>query len=341
VTVDVRALVKPEAGPGTLELRTVTLREPGPGEVRVRVKAAGICGTDLHILAGEWPLEPPVVVGHEMSGVVEELGPGVDETWLGARVVTEVFVGSDGTCTECRAGYRNLCPNRGSLGSKWDGAFAEQVVLPALTLHRIPDTISYRAAALLEPLACVTGALLDPVRVGAGQSVLVTGPGAVGLLAAQVARASGARVLLAGTERDRARLDVASALGIDTTTDADSVGVDAYDVVIECAGAAPAAELCLSAARRRGAYVQLGIFGKPVTVPLDLVCLKQLEFVSGFGALPGGMEIAIRLADQGLVDLEPLISSVTGLDEWQAQFDATRAGAGLKYLFAPSGDADD
>src|SRR5690606_35472978 len=125
----------------------------------------------------------------------------------------------------------------------------------------------------LEPLACVTGALLDPVRVGAGQTVLVTGPGAVGLLAAQVSRETGARVLLAGTDRDRARLDVAASLGIDTTTDAESVGVDAFDVVIECAGAAPAAELCLSAASRRGTYVQLGIFGKPVTVPLDLLCL--------------------------------------------------------------------
>lgn len=333
--------MKGTAGRGSLELVTMALREPGSGEVRVRVMAAGICGTDLHILDGEWPVEAPVVIGHEMSGIVEAVGPGVEPSWLGARVVTEVFVGTDETCAECRAGFRNLCANRRALGSKWDGAFAEHVILPTLTLHRVPATISFLSAALLEPLACVTGALLNPARFSAGDSVLVTGPGAVGMLAAQVARAGGADVLLVGTERDRLRLEVAASLGFSTTVDTTSIPENSFDVVVECSGAESAAGLCLSAVKRRGRYVQLGIFGKPVSISFDLITLKDVSMSSGFGALPAGIESAIRLVVNGLVDLESLITHVAGLEDWEAQFAATRAGSGIKYIFQPTRSVHD
>ena len=145
-------------------------------------------------------------MGHEVSGIVAEVGQGVTDEWLGARVVSETYFSTCGVCEWCRDGRTNLCPERRSIGSFVDGAFAATVVVPARNLHRVPDGVDEHAAALCEPLACVCHCLCDPPAVTAGDDVLVTGPGPVGLLAAQVARALGGRVLVTGLARDEVRL---------------------------------------------------------------------------------------------------------------------------------------
>ena len=186
----------------------------------VEVHGAGVCGTDLHIASDGYPTRPPVIMGHEVAGVVVGLGDDVDPAWLGARVACETHH-QVCDCVYCRDGRRNLCFNKTSMGSFVDGGFASHVVVPATLLHRVPDGVSDHAAALTEPLACVCHLLLDPPVAGAGDRVLVTGPGPMGLLAAQVARACGATVTVVGLPADAPRLAVASGLGFATAHSAD------------------------------------------------------------------------------------------------------------------------
>jgi len=156
-------------------------------------------------------------MGHEVCGFVSEVGDGVDASWLGARVVPETYFATCGVCEHCRAGQINLCLERRSIGSARDGAFAARLLVPARALHRVPDWLPSAAAVLAEPLACVCNCLFDPPRVNPGDTVLVVGPGPVGLLAAQAAGAAGARVEVRGIERDTSRLEKARDLGFATS----------------------------------------------------------------------------------------------------------------------------
>jgi L-iditol 2-dehydrogenase len=302
---------------------------PGRGEVALAVSGVGICGTDLHILAGEYPSVPPVTMGHEVSGVVAEVGEGVDAGWLGARVVSETYFSTCGECAFCRDGRRNLCLERRSIGTHVDGAFAARLVVPAANLHRIPDWLDEHAATLAEPLACVCNCLLDPPVVAPGDRVLVIGPGAVGLLAAQVARAAGGQVAVRGIERDRARLALARELGFAVEGEAQP------DVVLECSGSEGGVRHGLTALRRGGHFVQIGLRGADISVPFDLICFHELTVTSGFASTAASWRHAMRLIEDRRVELAPLISEVAPLTEWERLFDASRAGLGVKFVLAP------
>jgi L-iditol 2-dehydrogenase len=326
-------LAKLASGPGNVRLAERDAPEAGVGEVIVSVSGAGVCGTDLHIEAGEYPSEPPVTLGHEVSGVVAAVGEGVDASWLGARVVCETYYSTCGTCEWCRAGRPNLCPERRSIGSFADGAFAPQLVVPATSLHRIPDWLDEHAAVLAEPLACVCQCLCDPPKVATGDRVLVTGPGPVGLLAAQVAGALGGEVVLVGLPTDEQRLEVARTLGF--AVEHAGAPLSDFDVVVECSGSAAGAATCLDAARRGGRYVQIGVFGKPVTVPLDRVFQKELELTSGFASTPRSWGRALALIEERRVELAPLVSDVVPLSAWERVFADLRASKGIKVVFDP------
>jgi L-iditol 2-dehydrogenase len=331
-----KALAKLAPGPGNVGLAEREPERPGPDEVVLEVRGAGVCGTDLHIEADEFRSVPPVTMGHEVSGVVVELGEAVDPGWLGARVVSETYASTCGRCEWCLDGRINLCPERRSIGSAVDGGFASHVVVPARNLHRIPDWLDEHAAALAEPLACVCHCLLDPPTVAPADRVLVTGPGPVGLLAAQVARASGGHVLVSGLPSDEPRLEVARRLGLETVPAGEEP--DGQDVVIECSGSAGGATACLEAARRGGRYVQVGVFGKPVLVPLDRIFQKELVVTSGFASTPRSWRRAMSLIEARAIELEPLVSEVVGLSEWERVFDDLRRGRGVKVVFDPRRD---
>jgi len=328
-----QGVAKLAPGAGNVGLAERPEPAAAPGHVVLEVAAAGICGTDLHIEDGEFPSEPPVTMGHEVSGVVADLGEGVDEGWLGARVVTETYFSTCGECAFCRTGRTNLCAERRSIGSRVDGGFAPLLHVPEHNLHRIPDWLDGRAASMAEPLACCCNSLLDPDRVADGDDMLVIGPGPIGLLAAQVARASGGRVHVRGTPRDAARLEAARELGFETSSTED--GPVEADVVIECSGSAAGMSFGLESTRRRGRYVQIGLAGKPVSVPLDLVCYRELTVSSGNASTPASWNRALRLIEAREVDLEPLLSEAVPLEEWHRAFAATRAGRGIKYVLVP------
>jgi len=326
-------LTKVASGEGFVELTERPERAPEAGEVAVDVHAVGICGTDLHIWLGEYPSVPPVTMGHEVCGTVAAVGEGVDGDWMGARVAVETFFSTCGVCAYCRAGKLSVCEQRRSIGTHVDGGFAPRLVLPARCLHRVPEALPDAAAALSEPLACVCNSLLDPSAVQPGDDVLVVGPGAIGLIAAQVARACGGRVTVRGAPRDRARLSLAGDLGFETSVAGDPA--PAADVVVECSGAERGIADALGAARRRGRVVQMGLRGADVTVPYDLICFHELTVTAGFASNPASWRRAMKLLAAGEVLLEPLVTEVLPLAEWRRAFDASRAGEGVKFVLDP------
>jgi L-iditol 2-dehydrogenase len=329
------ALGKLAAGPDGLGLWDQEVRQPGAGEATIEVIAAGICGTDLHIADDEFPSEPPVTMGHEVTGTVVAVGDGADEDWMGRRVAAETYFSYCQRCEHCRSGYPNLCEHRRSIGSRVDGGFTRWMTIPIRNLHELADHVGSHAGALAEPLACVANCLFDPPVVNPGDDVLVIGPGTMGVLTAQAARAAGGRVLLVGLDRDRERLELAASLGVETRILDGPLRIDPPAVVCECSDSQAGAVLGLEMIAKRGHYVQVGIFGKPVTVPLDTVLYKELAVTSGNASTPASWRRAMQLIRARAVELDPLVTEVVPLTEWERAFAATRAGIGLKHVLDP------
>lgn len=339
-----KALVKASAESSEVEFISIEERElPKSGHVRVTVIAAGICGTDLHILDGSYSSRPPVVLGHEVAGTVVEISADVDGHWLGKDVVLETFYSTCETCRECRSGHVNLCANRVSIGSGVDGGFAESLIVPVKNLHQIPESVDRIAAALCEPLACVCQSLFSSDKaIVPGEKVLITGPGAVGLLAAQVARACGGQVVIVGTSADEVRLGVAESLGFATQTV--PIALDSLpeswnsgaDVVIECSGSGPAMRTAFELVRKRGRIIQIGQTGDDVSIPFAQVSFKELSISGGFASTPQSWSRAMEMLEAKLVDLSPLVGNTYTLDQWEDAFDATRNGRGVKAMFTPT-----
>ena len=339
------ALRKRAAGDPRLVLEDVPEPMPRAGHVVIDVAAAGICGTDVHIMHDEYRSEPPVTLGHEVAGTVAALGEGVTGWEVGQRVVTETYFSTCGRCAHCRTGRPNLCASRRSIGSFEDGGFAAKLLTPATNLHALPDALAFPEAALIEPLACVVRGLLELNDLRAGDRAVVTGPGPIGLLALQVAKASGARVVMLGTAADAARLELAHGLGADgvLTVEAadalDAAVVDALggepDVAIECSGAEPAAAVLLRLVRKAGRYVQVGLYGRPVRLDLDQVCYKELRVSGSFATAPSSWLRALALAGSGAVPLAAIVGATFPLRDWEQAFEAVTARTPGKVLLTP------
>lgn len=306
----------------------------------LEVHAAGICGTDLHIEQGEYGCVPPVTLGHEVCGTVALLGEGVDPAWLGRRVVIETYFSTCESCVSCRTGRRNLCAERRSIGTHVDGGFAPRIAVPARNLHSVPETVGDAAATLVEPLACVCNALLSPPRVEPGATVLVSGPGPVGLLAAQVAALAGGEVVVRGAPRDGARLRIAEELGLCTVVVGGeparwSGGRDRPDVTVECSGSDGGIRAALEETRPGGHVVQIGLRGADVAVPVDLVSLRELTVTGTMASTTPAWLRAVGLVASGEIRLEPLVGEIGPLEAWERLFAATRDAAGGKFVIDP------
>jgi L-iditol 2-dehydrogenase len=244
----------------------------------------------------------------------------------------------------CRGGAPNLCPRRRSIGSRENGGFARFLRVPARNLHRLPPQLSLQAATFTEPLACVVHALLEQTSLALGEYCIVSGPGPIGLLCAQVARASGCKVTVLGTAADVKRLAVAGALGF-ATHSVDEPSLEetllqqtagrGADAVIECAGAEASAALALKLVRPRGKYIQVGLFGRSIAWNADLACLKELHITGSNATVPSAWPKAIALLASGAVQTEPLVSEVVPLSEWERAFARLRQKDALKILLQP------
>jgi L-iditol 2-dehydrogenase len=326
-------LAKLAPGPGAVTLADRPEREPAAGEALLEVQGTGVCGTDLHIEAGEYLSLPPLTLGHEVSGIVAAVGSDADAEWIGARVVCETFFSTCGRCCWCRDGRPNLCPERRSIGTHVDGGFAPRLIVPVGNLHRIPDWLDVHAAALAEPLACVCQCLFDPPVVTPGDRILVVGPGPMGVLAAQAARALGGDVVVTGLSSDLHRLALARELGFAAAEAGADVGP--VDIAVEASGSATGVGACLEALRSGGTFVQMGISGRPITVPLDLALHKEVRVRTGFASTPRSWRRAVALVERRAVELDPLVSEVAPLSAWERVFADLRAGNGMKIVLDP------
>ena len=339
-----------KVAPGVGHVEVCEIAEPGvqPGQVKIRVRAAGLCGTDIHIYKDEFRSWPPVVLGHEVAGEIAEVGDGVAGLMPGLRVTTETYFSTCGHCRYCRAGQTNLCLSRRSIGSAVNGGFTDYVVVPAANIHPLPDTVDFRAGALTEPLACVVHATLSTPTVTPGDVAVIAGPGPIGLLTLQVVKAAGARAIVLGTNRDDRRLALARDLGADHTLDVGKEDAAALvaavteqglgaDVVYECAGAGPAAQLALTLVRRRGRYVQVGLFGQPIAFNLDQVVYRELTLTGSNASTPSSWLRALDLLRSGQVQTAPLITHVLPVTAWEEALAIFQAGEGVKVVFEPMG----
>src|ERR1700675_4915707 len=320
----------------------------GPEEVVVEVDSAGICGTDLHIYLDEFETAPPVTIGHEFAGRIVETGKNVRDWQPGERVTAGTYFSTCGHCRHCHGGRPNLCLERQSIGSKRDGAFARYVVIPAKNLYRVPDEVDLESAALTEPLACTIHGVLSVAKVQAGENVVITGPGPIGLLALQLAKAAGATVALLGTDADHARLELARQLGADHTLET-SAGADVpkavqdlfhaegIDLVVECAGAGPAAETLLNLGRRGGRFCQVGLVVKPIPWNQDLVCYKELTVTGTNAHVPSAWPHALKFMAEGRVNVDRLITHRFALPAWSQALQTAQTKQGVKILLKPLG----
>lgn len=324
----------------------VTLETPGLGrdEVRIAVRYVGLCGTDLHIFHGHMDgrVDIPAVIGHEMSGVISEVGGDV-EGWGVGDAVTVMPLLWDGTCPACLAGNSHVCQNLAFVGIDTPGALQEEWVVPASLLVRVPESVPLDHAALVEPVAVavhdVRRSELEP-----GQKAVVIGAGPIGVLIAAVARQIGADVVI--VELDAERRSFAADLGLTTI---DPRAVDAVewvqdwtvgagaDVVFEVAGAAAAVLSATSYAKVRGTVVVVAIHPEPRPIDLQRVFWRELRLLGARVYQRTDFEEAVRLVAAGAVPTDALISGVVPLDDVQAAFETLETGGALKLLVDVAG----
>jgi L-iditol 2-dehydrogenase len=329
-------------GAGSLGVEEREDPTAGPHEVVVRIASVGVCGSDVHYYEhgriGSYTVEAPLVLGHEASGVVVEVGSGVTRLEVGQRVSLEPGV-PDFTCPECLAGRYNLCHHMRFFATPpIDGAFAELVTTHELFAHPVPDTLSDDAAALLEPLSVGLWAC-QKAAVGAGSRVLVTGAGPVGLVAAQVATALGAaRVVV--TDVNPHRLELARELGATDVVDARSqsvadTGVEP-DVLLECSGHPGATAEAIRAVARAGRVVLVGMGGDEFPLPLSRVQEYELT-VTGTFRYAHTWPAAIALAASGRVELDRLVTGRYGLDQVEEALTVARTDpSAVKPVVSPA-----
>ena len=214
-----KAVVKYGKGKGLVEIREVPEPKVKEDEVLIEVKAVSVCGSDLHIYHDSHPYWPPMILGHEFSGVIAEVGKGVKGWMVGDRIVTETRTGSCGTCYTCQSGYPQACEQKRPYGIGINGAYTKYVAGPARLLHRLPDNISFEVGAVIEPTAICVTSILERSQLRAGESAVITGPGPIGLISLAITKAAGVKmVAVTGTNGDEGmRFQKARELGADFT----------------------------------------------------------------------------------------------------------------------------
>lgn len=339
-----KAVVKTKKADGHVELLDVDEPIPKPGWVVLEVTGAGICGTDIHILHDEHPYWPPVTLGHEFAGRIAEVGPEVEGWRVGDRVVCEPHAGACGVCHLCRRGFMQLCAKKRAPGWGIDGALARYVAVPAYLLHRVPDEVGDRAAAVCEPTAISVSAF-ERVGVEPGETVVVLGPGPIGLICGMIAHAMGAdRAIVVGRSSSEHRLGVGAGLGLEVWNSEEIDVVEAahdatqgrgVDLVVDTSGAAGAIAPGVEMLRRRGRMCAVGVSGREnVEFPWDKALFGAIDLHFSFSSSYTSWDAALSLMRSGAVDVEPL-TTVFSLERWEDAFRAVEEREVVKALLTP------
>ncbi|MDI3533774.1 MAG: L-iditol 2-dehydrogenase [Thermosediminibacterales bacterium] len=315
-----KAIVKTERKPGNVEILEV--EEPKIKEdddVIVEIKSCAVCGSDLH--AYEYPpsyefMKVPVILGHEYSGIVKEVGSKVTDFKPGDRVMGESNQYC-GKCSNCKTGKTNICLNSKMTGLMIDGSLAEYIKTKERYLHKIPEKLSFEEAAMAQPCAVSDHAVVDNTKIKPGDTVVVFGPGIVGLVAAQIVRVLGAKdVVIVGTDVDmELRIPIAQSLGFKTINVQQSdlssellnlTGRQKADVVIECSGANKALQDAATIVRKGGAITLVGIYNKPVEFPFTNLVRNEVVIRTSYTCKWDNYENVLMMLENKSVDLKPL-----------------------------------
>jgi L-iditol 2-dehydrogenase len=307
--------------PGTIQVLELDDPRCGEGDVVIAVAQCGVCGTDRSIFRGDYPVEAPLVLGHEYSGTVLEIGSEVAGFEVGDRVVVDPNVVDD-TCFFCRRGQSHLCSGLSPLGVVRPGGFAELSAVPARYLYKLPDGLSLFEAALVEPLACCIRGI-DQARVSTGDVVVILGAGPIGCFLIQLARMNGAAVVVS-VEPAVARHEFASRAGADvvcapleaTKVLRDLRGPVGADVVIEASGRLEAAEGCFRLVRRGGTVLLFGVYPQGQTIAISAFQINEHELrVVGSLNNPNTHSRAIELIASGRLATDEVVSDRLRLDD--------------------------
>lgn len=335
------ALVKPERGPG-LVLTQVPVPEPGPGEVLIKIRKTAICGTDVHIY--EWNgwaqenLNPPLTVGHEYIGEIAELGQGVTNLTVGQRVSGEGHIVC-GQCYNCRTGNGQWCQKTKGVGVNRDGAFAEYLCIPATNVVPIEDDLPDDIVSFFDAFGNATHtALMWDLTA---KNVLVTGAGPIGIMAAAIAKFSGARSVTI-TDVNEYRLDLARKMGVtravnvakeDLNEVMKDLGIaEGWDIGLEMSGAAPAFKQLLSVMMCGGKVSLLGLMGKPMDTDWNTIIMKGLRLQGIYGRKMFETWYQMKAMVQGGLDLEPIITHRYHYTEFEKGFEAMISGNSGKVV---------
>ena len=334
-------------GNHTIETRPLSLPDPGEGQVLLRVAACGVCGTDVHIFAGgkgSANVTPPVVLGHEFSGFVEKLGPGVTGLKAGDLVSVDPNIYC-GTCPPCRQGRKQLCHDMRAVGVTMDGGFADRCLVPAAQCVAVPAGVDPELAALAEPLACCLHGI-DRAAIRPGETVLILGGSTIGLMMLQLARLSGAAKVVV-SEPVASRRELALALGADGAVDpmgedltartCQLLGGEGANVVIECVGGrSGAAAQAIDAVGRGGRILLFGVPHPEALLETGLYAIYQKELtILGSFVNPDTHSRAVALIASGRLELSRLITHRFPVERLEEAIQ-TQAGAdSIKVLVVP------
>jgi L-iditol 2-dehydrogenase len=339
MTATMRASVM--TGVGTLTIEERPVPSPGPHEVLVEVAAVGVCGSDVHYYRhgriGDFVVEEPMILGHELSGRITAVGTSVDSDRVGQRVAVEPQFPCR-RCRQCTAGRYNMCPHMKFYATPpVDGAFCRYVTIDAEMAHPVPDSMSDEAAALLEPLS-VAIATMRKANVVPGSSVLIAGAGPIGVICAQAARAFGAaRIVVSDpmTSRRERVLRFGATEVLDPTTD-DVAALDPQvDAFIDASGAAPAVVSGIKAVGPAGHVVLVGLGSDDYALPIGYIQFKEIT-VTGVFRYTDTWPAAIYLVSSGAIDLDSLVTAHYDLDHVGAALDSDTDPDSLKSIVVPS-----
>ncbi len=340
------ALVKYDKGPGNVRLQEMPEPKVENGMVLLEVNSCGICGTDLHVYHDTFKNYPPVILGHEFSGRVVDKGNHTDGIALGQRYsVLGALTVICNDCEYCHSGEFMFCKAKRGMGHGVNGAFTKYVAARPDQLYATADHVSDDVSALVEPFAVAVHAVGEIAHLQFGDTVLLSGPGPIGMLLLKMLLAQGIKTIVAGTSEDADKLETAKTWGAHTVVKVDQEDLQAIvrdetqgkgvDIAFETAGAAASAANCLQAIRPLGQYVQVGHFGKDIRIPFDLSAFRQLTIKGSVGYTRATWDRAIEIINQGTIRLEDVITHRMPLTDWKKGFELMEQKKALKILLSP------
>ncbi len=341
-----KALVKYAAGNGNVGVMDVEEPQCGSKQVKVEIAFCGVCGTDLHVLHDTFRNYPPVILGHEFSGTVVEIGSEVETVSVGDRITglgaTAVTCGE---CEYCRQGYFIFCSRRRGMGHGVNGAFTRYVLLRPDQIYKVPAGFSLEQAAMSEPFAAAVQAVVELTPTRLGDVAMVSGPGPIGLLCLKLLVAEGIKTIVVGAPGDDERLAAAKRYGAHAvinggkedlqTAIKDYTGGRGVDIALECAGAGASVRGCLGALRPMGHYTQVGICGRDIDFPIDQIFYKQLSLRGSICYTANTWRRMMEIYATGKIQFDDMISAKLPITEWEKAFDLCSTKQAVKVLMYP------